>query len=342
MRRLPLLFALVALAGCATVFEAPPQESRLAEVDETLSWWRLPDRSGRFEPEIAPLPVRVPVRIIERRALPLPPQDLLERLRRGFAMPDLNTARVRKRQEWYAQHPQLTQRMFERSALYLYHILEEVEKRGLPTEIALIPFIESGFDPQATSDAQAAGIWQFVPFTATRYNLKLGAVKDERRDIVASTHAALDYLEFLYQTFGDWQLALASYNWGENAVGRVVERNRALGRSVRFEHLPLPEETQDYIPKLQAIKNIILNPGAMGFVLPPLPNRPYFAAFMLDTSLKVADAARLAGMTLGEFLALNPAFTNHVIPRRNRIILPVDQLAFFGARFDEYQLRLVR
>jgi len=342
MRRLPFLFALVTLAGCTTVFDAPFREARPVETDEALSWWRLPDRSGRFEPEIAPLPARVPVRIIERRALPLPPQDLLERLRRGFAMPDLNTARVRKRQSWYVQRPQLTQRMFERSALYLYHILEEVEKRQLPTEIALIPFIESGFDPQATSEARAAGIWQFVPFTATQYNLKLDAVQDERRDIVASTNAALDYLEFLYRMFGDWPLALASYNWGENAVSRVIERNRALGRSIRFEHLPLPEETLDYVPKLQAIKNIVLNPGAFGLELPPLPNRPYFAAVTPGASLKVADAARLAGMTLGEFLALNPSFTNHVIPRRNRIILPVDRLVFFEARFDEYRRRPVR
>lgn len=338
--RFLLVFALALLGGCETVFDIPSRALRPAEIDETLSWWRLPDRSGRFEPRAIPPGESAPAPSIESRPLAPPPvADLYQRLRRGFAMPELNTARVRYRQNWYAQRPELTRRIFERSSLYLYHILEEVEKRQMPTEIALIPFVESGFNPQATSEAGAAGIWQFIPVTAAKYNLRHNAAKDERRDILASTDAALDYLESLHRAFGDWHLALAAYNWGEISVGRAVERNRALGRLVTFEHLSLPEETRDYVPKLQAIKNIVRDPGAFGIEMPPLANRPYFAMVAPGVRLEVAEAARMADMTLQEFLALNPSFGNRMIPRGARIALPLDRVAAFEAGLEEYKRR---
>jgi len=302
---------------------------RAEELDETTSWWRLPDTSGRYAAmtRVAPVAVLPPAPLV-----PPPPRDLLERLRRGFAIPDLNTARVRQREAWFAQRPDLMRRVFDRSSPYLHYIVEEVEKRGMPTELALLPFIESGFDPRATSTAQAAGIWQFIPGTATRYNLRVDLAKDERRDVIASTTAALDYMEWLYKMFGDWHLVLASYNWGENAVLRAVERNRIAGRAVTYEHLSMPEETQDYIPKLQAIENIVKNPGVFQISLPNLPNRPYFAFISNPSELKVADAARYAGMSTEDFLSLNSAFTNNLIPRQHRIVLPLDRVPVFEQR----------
>jgi membrane-bound lytic murein transglycosylase D len=309
---------------------------RVEESDETLSWWRLPDRSGRFAAMTRP---EDPVLSVASRPLPAPPQDLLERLRRGFSIPDLNTARVRQRETWFAQRPELMRRIFDKSSTYLYYILQEVEKRGMPTELALLPFIESGFDPRATSSAQAAGIWQFIPGTATRYNLRVDAAKDDRRDVIASTTAALDYLDSLYKMFGDWHLVLASYNWGESAVQRAVARNRAAGLALTYEHLSMPEETADYLPKLQAIENIVKNPAVFQVSFQTMPNRPYFAFTTTEIELKVAEAARFAGMSTEEFTALNSSFTNNLIPRQHRIVLPIDRLAAFEQRADEQRQR---
>lgn len=252
-------------------------------------------------------------------------------------MPDLNTARVRQRETWFAQRPDMVVRIFSRSGPYLYYILDEVEKRHLPTELALLPFIESGYDPRATSSAQAAGIWQFIPSTATRYKLKIDSARDDRRDIVASTTAALDYLEWLYGMFGDWHLVLASYNWGENSVQRIVDRNKSQGKSIAYEHLPFPDETQDYLPKLQAIENIVKNPALLAQALPALPNRPYFAFAVSPSELKIADAARFAGMTTDEFIMLNTGYVNNLIPRQQRIVLPLDRVLQFEQRAQPRQ-----
>jgi membrane-bound lytic murein transglycosylase D len=332
----PALAACAFLSGCGTVFEAPHREVRLMDRDETLSWWRQPDRTGIYAAMTQPEPVAVAQAEVQQ---PPPPTDILERLRRGFAIPDLNTSRVRQREVWYSQRPELVLRIFDRSSPYLYYIVAEVEKRHMPTELALLPFIESGFDPRATSSAQAAGIWQFVPSTANRFKLKVDTTRDERRDVIASTTAALDYLEGLYKIFGDWHLVLAAYNWGENSVQRVVDHNRAQGLSVAYEHLPMPDETQDYLPRLQAIKNIVKNPALITQPLPTLPNRPYFAFATAPSELKVADAARFAGMSTDEFVLLNTAFTNNLIPRQQRILLPLDRVPMFEQRSTQPAVR---
>ena len=336
------LMASVLMGGCATtVFDAPGRADRAEEQDETLSWWRLPDRSGRFEPRqvasarAADLPPPTPL----EDAKAAPPQDLYERLRRGFALPELNTARVRQRQAWYAQRPELMQRILERANRHLFHILEEIEARNMPAELALVPFIESGFDAQAVSSAQAVGMWQFMSFTATRYKLRLDDVRDERRDVVASTSAALDYLADLYAMFGDWQLALASYNWGEKAVARAVERNRAQGRPVTYSNLTLPDETSDYVPKLQAVKNLLLNPGALAPLLPPMPNRPYLSSTRMSADLALRDALRFSGLTPPQFAALNSAFNGATIPKGDRIVLPVERMGEFEVRVQEHLAR---
>ena len=334
-----LLFTLLG-AGCTTlVFDAPPRADRPEEQDETVSWWRLPDNSGRFElVQVASTrAAELPQPVVD--AVIAPPQDLYERLRRGFSLPDLNTARVRQRQAWYASRPELMQRILERASRYLFHILEEIELRKMPAELALVPFIESGFDTQAISSAQAVGLWQFMSFTATRYKLRLDDVRDERRDVFASTGAALDYLGDLHVMFGDWQLALASYNWGEKAVARAVERNRAQGRPISYSNLTLPEETSDYVPKLQAVKNLLLNPGALAPLLPPLPNRPYLSSLRVQADLPVREAQRFSGLPATQFNALNATFSGANIPKGDRVVLPVERLGEFEVRMQEFMLR---
>lgn len=326
--------------GCTTmVFDAPPRAERPEEQDETTSWWRLPDRSGRFEPRqvASARPAELPLPTAD--AAVAPPQDMYERLRRGFSLPELNTARVRQRQAWYASRPELVQRILERANRHLFHILEEIELRKMPAELALVPFIESGFDAQAVSSAQAVGLWQFMSFTATRYKLRLDDVRDERRDVLASTSAALDYLADLYAMFGDWQLALASYNWGEKAVARAVERNRAQGRPISYSNLALPEETSDYLPKLQAVKNLLLSPGALAPLLPQLPNRPYLGSLRVPADLAMRDAVRFSGLAAPQFNALNAAFNGANIPRGDRVVLPLDRMDEFEARMREHLAR---
>src|SRR6185295_1314378 len=205
-----------------------------------------------------------------------PVDDVWQRIRNGFAVPDLDNALVREKTRYYAARPEYMQRIVDRSRLYLYHIVEEIEKRGMPTELALLPMVESAFNPMAYSRAHASGLWQFIPGTGKRFELEQNWWYDARRDIVESTNAALDYLAKLYEMHGDWQLALASYNWGENAVARAIAKNQAAGLPTDYASLSMPAETRQYIPKLQALKNIIANPEPFGIVLGPIPNQPYF------------------------------------------------------------------
>jgi peptidoglycan lytic transglycosylase D len=201
----------------------------------------------------------------------------------------------------------------------------------MPTEIALLPMVESAFNPMAYSRAHASGLWQFIPGTGRRYELKQNWWYDGRRDIVDSTAAALDYLTYLYQMHGDWQLALASYNWGENAVARAIAKNRAAHKPTDYEHLTMPPETRHYLPKLQALKNIIANPEPFGVRLEPIPNEPYFATYDKVVDIDVRLAAKLAEMPVEEFIALNPGFSRPLIRAAvtPRIILPADKVDVF-------------
>ncbi len=266
------------------------------------------------------------------------PDDLWERIRAGFSMPNLEGPIVQDRTAWYAARPEALKRMFERSRRYLYHIVEELEKRGMPTELALLPMVESSFNPMAYSRAHASGLWQFIPGTGKRYDLAQNWWYDGRRDIVASTSAALDYLKDIYEMNGDWHLALASYNWGENAVARAMERNKAAGLPIDYSSLKMPEETRYYVPKLQALKNIIANPGPFGIVLDPIPNQPYFATIARERDIDIKLAAKLAEMPVEEFLALNPAFNRPIIPAavKARIVLPADKVEIFHANLEKY------
>ena len=250
--------------------------------------------------------------------------DLWNRIRKGFAIPDLDNQLVSNQTTWYAQRPEYIQRTTLRASRYLYHVVEELEKRNMPTELALLPFIESSFDPQALSSAKASGMWQFMPATGTNFNLKQNMFKDDRRDVTASTDAALTYLQRLYGMFGDWQLALAAYNWGEGSVQRAINRNRAAGLPIDFVSLSprMPIETRNYVPKLQAVKNIIANPAYYGITLPQVDNQPYFISVDKTHDIDVSIAAQLAEMPLDEFRALNPQFNRPVITSDTPILLP--------------------
>ncbi len=267
-----------------------------------------------------------------------PADDLWERLRGGFAMADLQSPLVGVRERWYASQPEYLKRMVERSKLYLYYIVEEVEKRGMPTEIALLPMVESAFNPMAYSRSHASGLWQFIPSTGRTFKLSQNWWSDARRDVVASTSAALDYLQALYELHGDWHLALASYNYGENGVARAIERNRSKGLPTDYQSLKMPPETRGYVPKLQALKNIISNPEAFGVSFEPIPNEPYFVTVPTPSAIDIRLAATFAEMSVDELIALNPALNRPMIsgPHTQTLVLPADRVDAFRRNLDAY------
>jgi len=264
------------------------------------------------------------------------PNDLWERIRKGYQMPDLDSQLVNDRTQWYAAKPDYLSRMTERSNKYLYHIVEELEARKMPTELALLPFIESAFNPQAVSSARASGMWQFMPATGKSFDLKQNAFRDDRRDVQASTRAALDYLERLYKMFGDWHLALAAYNWGEGNVGKAIARNKRAGLPTGYTDLTMPMETRMYVPKLQAMKNIVGNPPQYSVVLPNIPNHPYFQSVPLPRDMDVKVAAKLADISEQDFKALNPSAHRPVLlaAGTGNILLPWDNAEVFQRNYE--------
>jgi membrane-bound lytic murein transglycosylase D len=257
--------------------------------------------------------------------------DIWTRMRRGFGIPNLDNPIVDKQLAAFTAHPQAVTNILERGRKYLFHIVSELEKRGMPTELALLPLVESAYNPMAFSSAKASGLWQFIPSTGKDFQLQQDWWVDERRDVLASTNAALQYLQAVYELQGDWHLALASYNWGENAVVRAVNSNRNAGKPTDFNSLKMPAETAQYVPKLQAIKMIVAHPERYGIRLPNIPNEPYFVTVERTQGMDVAVAARFAEMPQNEFQALNPAFNRPVIPGSHAadLVLPVDNASKF-------------
>ena len=266
--------------------------------------------------------------------------DVWSRIRTGYAIPDINNQLVAKHTTWYTTRPDDIARTTARASRYIFHVVQELEKRGMPTELALLPIIESGFNPQAFSSASAAGMWQFVPATGRDFNLKQNMFKDERRGVLASTDAALTYLQRLYDMFGDWQLALAAYNWGEGSVQRAIKKNQSMGKPTDFESLAelMPAETRNYVPKLQAVKNIIANPGQYGVALATVDNQPYFTAVDKTSDIDMTIAAQLAELSLDEFKALNPQFNRPVITggEKTKILLPPQNAAKFASNLAQW------
>lgn len=294
---------------------------------------------------LVPLPVPIdPIRpdAIVRLDDPDTQTDLWARVRKGFAMPDLDTELVRERERWYASRPAYVERMTTRGSRYLFHIVVELETRGMPTELALLPFIESAFNPQAMSSAKASGMWQFMPATGRDFDLKQNVFRDDRRDVLASTRAALDYLQRLYGMFGDWHLALAAYNWGEGSVQRAMARNRKLGLPTDYLSLKMPNETREYVPKLQAVKNIVNAPQSFSLSLPPVANHPYFLSVPIQRDIDVDVAARLAGMSVDDFKTLNPQMNKPVILAAGtpQILLPYDNASTFIRKLGEHRAPL--
>jgi membrane-bound lytic murein transglycosylase D len=285
------------------------------------------DGSDGATTPVDPLRPDVRVNLEDRSAR----QELWGRIRLGFGVKNLDGELVRKAEKMYASKPDYVQRMNERGGRYLFHIVEEVQRRNMPTEIALLPFVESAFNPEAMSHARASGMWQFMPATGKVFNLTQNVFRDDRRDVLASTRAALDYLGKLHKMFGDWHLALAAYNWGEGSVQRAIAKNKRLGKPTDYESLSMPNETRFYVPKLQAIKNIVSTPQAYGLTLPPLENHPYFLSVGIERDMDMDVAARLSNMPLADFKALNPQLNRPVILAAGtpQILLPYDNANLF-------------
>jgi membrane-bound lytic murein transglycosylase D len=271
--------------------------------------------------------------------------DLWERIRSGFALPELDTPLVKNHEEWYAnpRHAESVRRSMERSRRYLYYIVGEVEKRGMPMEIALLPMIESSFNPKAYSPADASGIWQFIPSTGRHFGLKHDFWGDDRQDITAATQAALDYLQKLYGMFGDWNLALAAYNWGEGAVARAIAKNQRAGLPTDYTSLSMPAETRNYVPRLLAVKHMVMDPAAFGVSLVAIPNRPYFTSVTLAQNIDVKLTTQLADVPMDEFISLNPSLNKPVIRAKGArtVLLPADKADAFLDRLESYDKPLV-
>lgn len=268
-----------------------------------------------------------------------PSPDLWTRIRDGFAMPTMVDPRMDKYIDFYAKRPDYIQRMTGRSEKYLYYIVQALHERNMPTELALLPFIESAFNPEALSRAKAAGMWQFIPSTGRHFKLTQNALLDERRDVLESTKAALDYLQTLYTMFDDWQLALAAYNWGEGSVQRAIKRNKAKGLATNYASLRMPAETRNYVPKLMAFRAIVADPQRYNITLPTVPNHPFFDIIKITQDIDVSLAAKLASISEDEFRALNPSLKHPVILAAGlpRILLPWENAALFATNLERYQ-----
>jgi membrane-bound lytic murein transglycosylase D len=270
--------------------------------------------------------------------------DLWQRIKNGYAIPESTSVLTKKHEQWYSSRPDYIKRMVERSQRYLFHVVEEVEKRSMPTEIALLPMIESAYNPKAYSTSRASGIWQFVPATGKYFGLKQNWWFDNRRNVTFATDAALTYLQKLHSMFGSWDLALAAYNAGEGTISRAIERNRKLGLPTDYESLSLPVETRNYVPKLQAIKNLMTNPGNYGLKIQTIANTPYFAKVAAPAQIDSHLAAKLAEISEEEFLALNPSSNRPVITNEDKnleLLLPILSAQTFRTNLENYNKPLV-
>jgi membrane-bound lytic murein transglycosylase D len=358
--KLSCLLALVWLTGCASAppvnspSNPPSQAHSKAIASDTLTLHSTRELAAAPGTAQASFAKRAPMAVYDEYA-PLAdinaqptttrtvtstvaPTDLWDRIRRGYGMPDLEHTLVHDREQWYTARPDYIFRMTERSKKYLFHIVEELELRNMPTELALLPFIESAFNPQAVSVAKAAGMWQFMPATGKYFDLKQNAFRDDRRDVLASTRAALDYLKKLHNMFGDWHLALAAYNWGEGSVGRAIAKNQRAGLPTGYLDLNMPMETRFYVPKLQAVKNIVAQPEVFNSRLPVIDNHPYFQSVTIRRDIDLVLAAKLAEVPLADFKALNPSINRPVIMAAGtpQILLPWDNAEVFQSNLEAY------
>jgi membrane-bound lytic murein transglycosylase D len=260
--------------------------------------------------------------------------DLFDRMRAGFAFDEVQEPAIDVQLNWFEHNPEYLERVFQRGQRYMYHIITEVEARGMPLEFALLPVVESAYEPFAYSSSRAAGLWQFIPGTGVRFGLRQNWWYDGRRDVIESTRAALDYLQALHDQFdGDWLLAIAAYNVGENNVQRELDFNRANGKPTDFWHLRLPAETRAYVPKLLAMKRLMAEPERYGLEFAVIPNEPYFAVIETGSQIDLKIAAQLAGTSYDELIALNPGYNRWATDPEgpNRMLVPIDNADAFEA-----------
>ncbi|HEX3835768.1 MAG TPA: LysM peptidoglycan-binding domain-containing protein [Steroidobacteraceae bacterium] len=298
--------AMVTLAACSTPPMVHPEPIALESVAV------LPVTTTLTDPAPSAIPAAAEPVVPAEAKPPLRPadySDLFDRIRAGFKLPDSDHPAIDRELEWYAGNPDYLGRAFSRADLYLYHIVTELEARGMPLELAMLPVVESAFEPYAYSHSSASGLWQFIPGTGSRYNLKQDWWYDGRRDVLESTRAALDYLQALNTEFnGDWLLAIAAYNCGEMNVERAIARNQAAGLPTDFWNLKLPAETRAYVPKLLAMGRVVAHPERYGLAFNKIPNQPYFAKVDTKGQISMHVAAEIAGLTDAELYELNPAF----------------------------------
>jgi membrane-bound lytic murein transglycosylase D len=320
------LLGILALAACAT--RAPVRPVLAARV--------VPPPAAT-PPQAEPTP---PPQTVAPAPAPLPPPappvphyaNLFARLRAGFRLPDPNQPIIAEEARWYADHPEFLQRVFGRADMYLYYIVKQLQARHMPLELALLPVIESAYQPFASSYARAVGMWQFTSGTGRLYGLKQDWWYDGRRDVIASTRAALTYLQQLHdQLGGHWLLAIAAYNCGILNVQRAIRYNEARGRPTDFWHLLLPRQTELYVPQLLGMARLVQDPAKYGLSFSPIPDEPYFTEVPTDGQINLEVAARLAGITSDEIYQLNPAFHRWATDPTGPfyLLLPVDAAPIF-------------
>lgn len=263
------------------------------------------------------------------------------RLRAGFKLEYADNSRIESHRDWYARNPTYMSRVSERAMRYMYAIVEKLEERDMPLELALLPIVESAFDPFAYSHGRASGMWQFIPATGLHYGLKQNWWYDGRRDIEASTNAALDYLSTLHGYFNDdWLLALAAYNTGQGNLRKAIRRNQQAGKPTDFWSLDLPRETRAYVPQLLALSQLVAEPEKYKTILNPIPNQPYYDVVDIESQIDLAKAAELAGMDIEDLYLLNPAFNRWATDPSgpHRLLIPVTNTATFVANLKQYPL----
>jgi membrane-bound lytic murein transglycosylase D len=327
-----LLLAVLLLGACTHEPAAPPERERIVTPVAPVAAEETPSPDAATE-ATGPTP-----------SLTMPSEwqhhngqdydDLFDRMRAGFALEEVQEPAIDTQLSWLQHNPDYLERVFQRSQRYMYHIVTEVEARGMPLEFALLPVVESAYEPFAYSSSRAAGLWQFIPGTGVRFGLKQDWWYDGRRDVIESTRAALDYLQALHDQFdGDWLLAIAAYNVGENTVQRELDYNRAHGKPTDFWHLVLPAETRAYVPKLLAMKRLMAEPERYGLEFAVIPNEPYFAVIDTDSQIDLKIAAQLAGTSYDELVALNPGYNRWATDPDgpHRMLVPIDNADGFEA-----------
>jgi membrane-bound lytic murein transglycosylase D len=326
--RAPFLFCfclLLATGGLQAADTAPGLATGVVASSSTqLRWDKRPDDS---------LMLALEDRLASEIRVQSEPIDLLSRLRAGFTLDPVMNRKVQTELDWFVRNPAYLARVFERAQRYMPYIADQLEQRGLPLELALLPIVESAYDPFAYSHGRAAGLWQIIPGTATRFGIRQNWWYDGRRDVVDSTDGALNYLHYLHELMdGDWLLAVASYNAGEGNVGRAVRRNRAAGKPTDFWNLSVPKETSAYVPRLLALVTLVRDPESFGIALPVLIDEPQFVTADVGGQLDLALAAELAGVDVDTLYAYNAGFNNWATDPAgpHRLVLPMEVADVFG------------